>query len=60
MKNIFMVYSELFSGKEIVENRIQVNYLNIYISLSHYKGGGLSKCIPVELMLKISTAFKNA
>ena len=47
-----MVYSELFSGKEIVENRIQVNYLNIYISFSHYKGGGLSKCIPVELMLK--------
>lgn len=54
-----MVYSELFSGKEIVENRIQVYYLNIYISLSHYKGGGLSKCIAVELMLKISTAFKN-
>lgn len=48
-----MVYSELFSGKEMVENRIQVliNNLNIYICLSYYKDGILSKCILAELML---------
>lgn len=48
-----MVYSELFSGKEMVENRIQVliNNLNIYICLSYYKDGILSKCIIAELML---------
>lgn len=53
LKKTFLWFTELFSGKEMVENRIQIliNNLNIYICLSYCKDGILSKCILAELML---------